>query len=471
MKTTRTFLSVGGLLALATIGPVIGLQTVACSKDEPPPSSQNPIKVGVSVSLNGPYSGTGTGILAGIRAAAAVINARGGVLGRPIQLLEEDDQSSNPERDGAARLKEVITKFRREKVSAIIGPGASVQVGVAMGITYPNGGAKGAKIANNDDATLLVSAWATSPALTDQWPAFPDRFFYRTPPSDFYQRQALWMRMKETLPTADGGTTAVPCERPFLVYGKDALGQTYSDYFTEKQVPDTYKIGVGTAAENGGYTSTIAAFNQAQPRPTCVALVTYADVSAGVIRAFRGANISTKYFATDATFDDSFFGYVGDSSSIDMVGVEPDTIPADYPPFDQFKAIFRAHTPTADGGVLLDPPPYASNAFDAMVLVALAIQRSGQPDNPTEIRNSLVAVSRGEPEGTGVPVTPGTIDTGLSALASGSQVNYAGASGPVDFDEKGDVKAGYVKWVLKPGFFQVLSDENSRYKPTVFVDQ
>ncbi|WP_394839298.1 ABC transporter substrate-binding protein [Pendulispora rubella] len=472
MKTTRTFLSVGGLLALATVAPALGLQTTACSKDEPPPASQNPIKIGVSAALDGPYGGTGQGIRAGIRAAAAVINARGGVLGRPIQLLEEDDKSSNPDRDGSRLLKDIINKFRAEKVSAILGPGATVQVGTAMEITYPNGGVKGAKIPSDKTPTLLISAWATSPTLTDQWPAFPDRFLYRTPPSDFYQRQALWKRMEEPTVLGDGGVGPISCEHPFLVYAQDPLGETYNQYGTEvKGLTDAYKSAVKTGQQTEGYAATIDKFKKAPTTPGCVALVTYADVSAQVVRAFRQANITTKFFATDATFDSSFLDIVGDTRTLDMVGVEPDTIPEDYPPFEEFKAIFRAHTPTADGGVLLDPPSYASNAFDAMVLVAFAIQRSGKPDDPYEIRNSLVAVSRGEPAGSGVQVTPRGIDAGFSALASGSEINYQGASGPVDFDENGDVKAGYVKWIFKNGNFQVLSGNGSRYKPTDFSDQ
>lgn len=54
-------------------------------------SAADTIKIGVTVPLSGPYAAAGTDILHGAEMAAAQINAAGGVLGKQIQIVGEDD--------------------------------------------------------------------------------------------------------------------------------------------------------------------------------------------------------------------------------------------------------------------------------------------------------------------------------------------------------------------------------------------
>ena len=163
-----------------------------------------------------------------------------------------------------------------------------------------------------------------------------------------------------------------------------------------------------------------------------------------------------------------------------LAGVEPDTTPPTRN-FQDFQDIFQAQT-TPVNGKLVPPPNYAANAFDALVLVAFAIERAGTDTDSNKIRDALVEVSRGFPGNatarstTNPPqvVTPATIDVGFSTIHAGGLINYEGASGSVDFDQNGDVAAGYVKWDVKldtngqPYFF-VESGDGSRYAPDVLT--
>lgn len=83
-----------------------------------------PIKIG----LIGPYTGgsspMGLSMRNGVRLAALEINRNGGVLGRPLMLLERDDEAS-PER-GARIARELIAK---EKIVAALG---FINTGVAL---------------------------------------------------------------------------------------------------------------------------------------------------------------------------------------------------------------------------------------------------------------------------------------------------------------------------------------------------
>ena len=53
-----------------------------------------PIKIGMSMALTGPLAGTGKAALLGTQIWVEDINAKGGILGRPIQLIHYDDQSN-----------------------------------------------------------------------------------------------------------------------------------------------------------------------------------------------------------------------------------------------------------------------------------------------------------------------------------------------------------------------------------------
>ena len=72
-----------------------------------PAEAQNPIKVGVSFPLSGGAGPQGQHVVQAIQAMAALINESGGVLGRPIELLVRDDESTPAV--GVSRANELIS--------------------------------------------------------------------------------------------------------------------------------------------------------------------------------------------------------------------------------------------------------------------------------------------------------------------------------------------------------------------------
>jgi branched-chain amino acid transport system substrate-binding protein len=88
--------------------------------------AEDPIKVGVSVTQSPPGSVVqGTQVTHGLEIALELINEAGGIMGRPVELVWEDDQGM-PER-GRSGVERMIT---RDGVVAITGTHAS---GVALG--------------------------------------------------------------------------------------------------------------------------------------------------------------------------------------------------------------------------------------------------------------------------------------------------------------------------------------------------
>jgi branched-chain amino acid transport system substrate-binding protein len=78
------------------------------------------IKIGVNQPLTGAVAASGNMVTAGARIAAEEINAQGGVLGKKLQLVIEDNKSNPTEAAGVA--EKLIT---RDKVPALIGAWSS----------------------------------------------------------------------------------------------------------------------------------------------------------------------------------------------------------------------------------------------------------------------------------------------------------------------------------------------------------
>jgi branched-chain amino acid transport system substrate-binding protein len=83
-------------------------------------SAQEPIKIGVTQPLTGAFAASGNYVAQGAKIAEEAINAQGGVLGRKIQLVIEDNKSNPTE--AAASVEKLIS---RDKVPVLMGAWSS----------------------------------------------------------------------------------------------------------------------------------------------------------------------------------------------------------------------------------------------------------------------------------------------------------------------------------------------------------
>ena len=94
-----------------------------------PARAADPIKIGFSMALTGGVAANGKQILAAFEIWRDDVNAKGGLLGRPVELVYYDDQS-NP-----ANVPALYTKLLDiDKVDLLIGPYATNMVAPAMPI-------------------------------------------------------------------------------------------------------------------------------------------------------------------------------------------------------------------------------------------------------------------------------------------------------------------------------------------------
>jgi branched-chain amino acid transport system substrate-binding protein len=92
-----------------------------------PARAAEPIKIGFTMALTGAVAPNGKQVLAAFEIWAEDVNARGGLLGRPVKLVYYDDQS-NP-----ANVPALYTKLLDvDKVDLVIGPYATNMVAPAM---------------------------------------------------------------------------------------------------------------------------------------------------------------------------------------------------------------------------------------------------------------------------------------------------------------------------------------------------
>jgi len=106
----------------------------ALAAGAPQAQTKEPIKVGLIQPLSGPIAAAGSYITNGAKIAADRINAKGGVLGRPLELVIEDNKSDPAETRNAAE-KLIV----RDKVPVIIGAWGSSMTLAMMPLAAQHG--------------------------------------------------------------------------------------------------------------------------------------------------------------------------------------------------------------------------------------------------------------------------------------------------------------------------------------------
>ncbi|WP_343729555.1 ABC transporter substrate-binding protein [Duganella sp.] len=133
----------------------------------------DPIKIGVSGPFTGGSAPMGVSMRDGVKLAVAEINAKGGLLGRQIQLIERDDEAKNER--GVQIAQELINK---ERVVATVG---YINTGVAL-----------ASQRFYQDAKIpVMNNVATGSVITQQFAKEPENYIFRNSASDQIQSQMI----------------------------------------------------------------------------------------------------------------------------------------------------------------------------------------------------------------------------------------------------------------------------------------
>lgn len=145
-------------MKLLVAGVVLGFSASAMAAE--------PIKIGVSGPFTGGSAPMGVSMRDGVKLAVAEINAKGGLLGRQIQLIERDDEAKNER--GVQIAQELINK---EKVTATVG---YINTGVAL-----------ASQRFYQEAKIpVMNNVATGSIVTKQFADQPENYIFRNSAND-----------------------------------------------------------------------------------------------------------------------------------------------------------------------------------------------------------------------------------------------------------------------------------------------
>jgi ABC-type branched-subunit amino acid transport system substrate-binding protein len=347
-----------------------------------------PLVLGVLMPLTGAGGFDGPRMLKAMQVVAAEVNAAGGVIGRPIELVVEDDQT-NPEAAVRAARKLIDVS----KVPVIMGTWASAVTSAVAPVCW-------------ESKTFL-----TTVSGADSITLLPHQgYLIRTQPNNHLQAG------KHAQFIASLGAKRVFClsiQAPFSVPTQNRLAEV---------LPQHGSALIGSLIYEKDKTTYRSEVDQAlRDKPDFLYLNGYAPDVTVLLRdlyraGFDGGRATQSYAATTKVIE-----ALPPEATEGLYTVQP-SADVDSP----------AYALAAKRIGIADPDSYETQATDWISLVCLTIAKAGEASG-TALRDSVRKISQG----------PGTkvysAIEGLKALAAGREINYEGASGPCDFTDIGDI--------------------------------
>jgi len=386
------------IMTVVVLALVIGLSLAAVAADT--------IKIGALMSLTGALAPYGPAIVNGAKLAVEQINAAGGVLGKQLELVIRDTGTSpDVGRDAASKLVEL------DRVQAIVGALSSGVTIAASSVTIPA-------------EVVLISPASTSPAI----PALDDNdYVFRTVVSDEVQGVVM-ARLAVMLDYS----------KVSVIYVNNAYGKGLADVFS-----DTFESLGGTVPASVPYEENKASYRGEVEKattgdPDAVFMVSYpVDGNKQIVEAAE-AGYQGKFLFSDGmkgegvapgpacASADSPGPIEGSYGTVASSGFRSEQLDVDYAAEFGASAI-----------------PYYAQAYDAVMVIALAMERAGDTSGQS-IRDNLRAVASPG----GEKIYYGEWAKAVALLKAGKEINYEGASGVVDFKDNGDVAGGITIWKI-----------------------
>lgn len=396
---------------LAIIALILAVFWSGCletGEDKEGAPAEGAIKIGVLQSLTGDLGSYGGPMSDAMKLAAKEINANGGLLGKQIALLVEDDQTNN-----VAAVDAVNKLVKVDRVPAIVGATGSGQSMSVIDITTKSG-------------VLQISSSNTGTDFTN----YEDNdLYFRTASSDALQGAAM-----AKLAQGRGYKTAS------TIVINNPYGVGFEDVFVK-----AFEADGGVVLEKIRYDPSQTIFDSEVQKivasnPEFVMMVSYPETGSLILRTAyeKGALKTRPWLLSEGLQADTLAGLVGNDTSGNYIaaglqGLAPDQ-DAGGVAYDAFREKY-----VAEYGK--EPGIYCSNSYDALAVVALAIE---QAKNATgrAIADNMRYVAN--PPG----VEVSDLGEALSLVREGKDINYQGTSGDIAFDEHGDVSGSFIVWTV-----------------------
>ncbi len=309
----------------------------------------DPIKVGMTVPMTGPAAESGGFQQTGVKLALDAVNEKG-VLGRPLQVVFEDDQTTNP---GA------VLAFSRlssdPSMIAFLGSIRSTQVmAMAPDVT---------KIAK----PMMIGG--TDPALTHMG----NKWLFRCRPNDSYSAKVI----------AQYGMETVGKKKWAIVHSTDAFGTGGMKAFTSilKDANLEPALVQGYTNQQADFTPVALAVRSSGADILCTYFTFETDI--GVFaRQVRQLGVRIPWIGSPSITNISALNLAG-PALYGTFGVADYAVEAS-PASKAFAEKYRTVRKT-------DPDNQSSWTYDAVTILGMAINAAGSTE-PEKIRSAILAV-------------------------------------------------------------------------------
>ena len=308
------------------------------------------IKIGMVLPVTGPAAEAGRYALTGAKIALEQVNKAGGVLGKPIELVTEDDQTTNP---GA------VAAFSKLAAQSDI-------VGFLGSIRSTQNQAMAPFIVQNGKPVMIGG---TAPVLT----RMDNPWFFRCRPNDLYSGRVL----------ADFGMNTIGKKKWAIVHSTDAFGTAGGEALSA-----AITKGGGTIALDQGYA------NQSQDFTPVVLAVK--SSGADILGSYFTFEQDLGIFARQLRQLGVTIPYVGSPSIVNVTALKL-AGPALYNTYgvadyaedssDAAKAFGKSYREMAK----VAPDNQASWTFDAVTILSKAIN-DAKTTEPAKVRAAILAI-------------------------------------------------------------------------------
>lgn len=316
-------------------------------------SGPQPILIGYAAELTGPHSDLGVDGRDGALLAVEVLNAAGGVVGRPLELLVRDD------RGDPAVARQVDAELIEHGVIALIGHGTSSQTAAVFEQL-------------NQMGVVLISPTSSSHQFTAQ-----DDYFFRLMPATSLQARALAEHLHATGMTRVTGV---------FDQTNQAFTRSYWQHLADELKAQGTQATTAISFSSGKDNPRSVAATLAASQPTTVVLLASAFDASLLTQAFRQLDPLTPIFTTTWAQTDELLVKGGAAvEGLQLLAVyDPES---KHPAFQEFRTRFeqRYRRPPSFGAVY---------SYEAVMVLAEGLRRSnGEAEGLREALRDLGRVT------------------------------------------------------------------------------
>lgn len=348
-----------------------------------------PVVLGALPPLTGAGGPYGPSMQRAMQGVIEEANAAGGIRGRQIRLVTEDDQT-NPDAGvrGARKLIDV------DRVSAVMGTWASAVTTAVAPLCWEN------------RVPLFTVSGADSITLLPH-----QGYIFRTQPNSHLQ-----------IVTGSDWLLGKGARRIFHLAAQSPFAESSQAVLTEKFRAAGGQV-TGFIVYERDKTNFRSEIDQVmRSRSDTIMLNGYLPDTTILLRELFRAGFDGRKFTFAYAAPPSIFQSLPNEVTNGLITFQPSP-DVNSSAFRKLQARF--------GGTEVDP--YSAQVTDHATMAILAAQLAGDASG-TAIRDNVRKISQGDGE------KIDNVADGLRAIAAGRQVNYDGASGPCEFDDRGDIR-------------------------------